>query len=84
MSRAQRLTVVLALNLTLVTGLVAVGAAAHSLAVLAEGGDYLLLVAASAADRLLTRTPQVDGPAGDVRPRRPPGCLSASAGREAG
>jgi cobalt-zinc-cadmium efflux system protein len=91
-----------------VASLVAVGAAAHSLAVLAEGGDYLLdaagvgvallalrlsarlptrarpeghpnatsvaalinagwllllelLVATSAADRLLTRTPQVDG-----------------------
>jgi cobalt-zinc-cadmium efflux system protein len=105
---ASRLTVVLALNLALVAGLVAVGAAAHSLAVLAEGGDYLLdaagvgvallalrlsarpgtpahpevhpnatsvaalinagwllllelLVAALAADRLLTGTPQVDG-----------------------
>jgi cobalt-zinc-cadmium efflux system protein len=104
----ERLAVVLALNLGLVAGLVAVGAAAHSLAVLAEGGDYLLdaagvgvallalrlsahsatrerperrptatsvaalinagwllilelLVAASAADRLLTHTPQVDG-----------------------
>jgi cobalt-zinc-cadmium efflux system protein len=42
MSRKQRLTVVLALNLLLVAGLVAVGIGAHSLAVLAEGGDYLL------------------------------------------
>lgn len=42
MSRTQRLTVVFALNLALVIGLVAVGVAAHSLAVLAEGGDYLL------------------------------------------
>ena len=42
MSRVQRLTVVLVLNLALVAGLVAVGAGAHSLGVLAEGGDYLL------------------------------------------
>jgi cobalt-zinc-cadmium efflux system protein len=42
MSRTQRLTAVLALNLALVLGLVAVGVTAHSLAVLAEGGDYLL------------------------------------------
>jgi cobalt-zinc-cadmium efflux system protein len=42
MSRTQRLTVVLALNLALVLGLVVVGVTAHSLAVLAEGGDYLL------------------------------------------
>jgi cobalt-zinc-cadmium efflux system protein len=107
-SRKQRLIVVLALNLTLVVGLVTVGVTAHSLAVFAEGGDYLidavgvgvallaislsarpasrarpaehlnatstaalvnggwllafeLLVAGAAADRLITRTPQVDG-----------------------
>jgi cobalt-zinc-cadmium efflux system protein len=107
-SRTQRLAVVLALNLALVAGLVAVGVAAHSLAVLAEGGDYLLdaagvgvallairlsarpasrarpagypdatsvaalinggwllvlelIVAAAAAGRLVTGTPQVDG-----------------------
>jgi cobalt-zinc-cadmium efflux system protein len=42
MSRVQRLGVVLALNLVLVAGLVAVGVNAHSLGVLAEGGDYLL------------------------------------------
>ena len=42
MSRTQRLGVVLALNLALVLGLVMVGVTAHSLAVLAEGGDYLL------------------------------------------
>jgi cation diffusion facilitator family transporter len=42
MSRTRRLLVVLALNLALVGALVAVGVAAHSLAVLAEGGDYLL------------------------------------------
>jgi cobalt-zinc-cadmium efflux system protein len=42
MSRTRRLTVVLVLNLGLVAGLVAVGVTAHSIAVLAEGGDYLL------------------------------------------
>ena len=41
-SRSQRLGVVLLLNLVLVAGLIVVGAAAHSLAVFAEGGDYLL------------------------------------------
>ena len=108
MSRTRRLTIVLVLNLALVVGLVAVGVRARSLAVLAEGGDYLLdaagvgvallaiglsgrpadrarpkgypnatgiaalinsgwllllelLVAGAAADRLLNRTPAVDG-----------------------
>lgn len=42
MSRAHRLAAVLVLNLGLVAALVAAAAAAHSLAVLAEGGDYLL------------------------------------------
>jgi cobalt-zinc-cadmium efflux system protein len=42
MSRTRRLQVVLALNLALVAALVVVGITAHSLAVLAEGGDYLL------------------------------------------
>ena len=42
MTRAARLVVVLALNLALVAALIVVGIAAHSLAVLAEGGDYLL------------------------------------------
>ena len=41
MSRIQRLTTVLLLNLGLVTALVIVGLAAHSLAVLAAGADYL-------------------------------------------
>ena len=36
------MTIVLVLNLGLVAGLVAVGLSAHSVAVLAEGGDYLL------------------------------------------
>ena len=42
MSRMSRLGVVLALNLALVAALVAVGITAHSVAVFAEGGDYLL------------------------------------------
>jgi cobalt-zinc-cadmium efflux system protein len=42
MSRTQRLLVVLALNLALVAALVTAGVTAHSLAVLAAGGDYLL------------------------------------------
>jgi cobalt-zinc-cadmium efflux system protein len=41
-SRVQRLFIVLALNLALVASLVIVGVTAHSLAVLAAGGDYLL------------------------------------------
>lgn len=42
MSRMQRLGVVFGLNLALVTALVVVGVTARSLAVFAEGGDYLL------------------------------------------
>ena len=104
MSRTQRLVVVLVLNLGLVAALVTVGITAHSLAVLAEGSDYLLdaagiavallairlsarpagrarpaatdvaalvncgwllvlevLVVGAAAERLITRTPQVHG-----------------------
>ena len=103
MSRTQRLVVVLVLNLGLVAALVVVGITAHSLALLAEGSDYLLdaagvgvallairlsapasrtrpsptdvaalvncgwllvlevLVVGAAAERLLTRTPQVHG-----------------------
>ena len=46
MTRKQRLTVVLLLNLALVAGLVVAGLTAHSLAVLAAGSDYLLDAAA--------------------------------------
>ena len=46
MTRVARLTVVLTLNMALVVGLVVVGAAAHSLAVVAEGIDYLVDAAA--------------------------------------
>jgi cobalt-zinc-cadmium efflux system protein len=108
MSRLRRLAIVLLLNLGLVAALVVTGVTAHSVAVLAEGGDYLLdaagvavalfaikaearssgrprpsgrpaatdlaalfnggwlllleiLVAAAAADRLVTGTPEVHG-----------------------
>ena len=46
MSREKRLTVVLLLNLVLVTALVLVGLLAHSLGVLAAGGDYVADAAA--------------------------------------
>jgi Co/Zn/Cd efflux system component len=46
-SRTRRLAIVLALNLSLVTALVIVGLAAHSLAVLAAGVDYLADAAAA-------------------------------------
>lgn len=49
MSRVQRLAVVLLLNLGLVTALVVTGLAAHSLAVLAAGADYLADAAAGVA-----------------------------------
>ena len=55
MSRAQRLSVVIALNLALVAGLVAVGVGAHSLGVLAEGGDYLLDAAGAGVALLAIR-----------------------------
>ena len=45
-SKQKRLTVVLALNLLLIAGLVVVGVRAHSLGVLAAGGDYLADAAA--------------------------------------
>jgi cobalt-zinc-cadmium efflux system protein len=66
-SRVHRLTVVLLLNLGLVAALVTVGLTAHSLAVLAEGGDYLLdaagVVVALLAIRLSARS--------SARPGRP-------------
>ena len=46
MTRDTRLWIVLLLNLVLVVGLVVVGIAAHSLAVLAAGGDYVADAAA--------------------------------------
>ena len=46
MTRTTRLTLVLLLNLALVAGLVAAGIGAHSVGVLAAGGDYLADAAA--------------------------------------
>ncbi|HCU92851.1 MAG TPA: hypothetical protein DHU96_08970 [Actinobacteria bacterium] len=46
MTRTARLTVVLLLNLALVAGLVVAGISAHSVGVLAAGGDYLADAAA--------------------------------------
>lgn len=73
MSRMRRLTVVLGLNLALVAGLVAVGITARSLAVFAEGGDYLLDAAGVAVTMFalwLSSRPS--------RPRRPAGRLNAT------
>ena len=66
MSRTQRLVVVLVLNLGLVAALVIVGITAHSLAVLAEGGDYLLDAAGVAVALLAIRVSA--RPASPVRP----------------
>src|SRR5712691_6815234 len=71
-SRAQRLIVVLVLNLGLVAALVTVGIAAHSLAVLAEGGDYLLdaagVTVALLAIRLSARPARRARPNGHATP----------------
>jgi cobalt-zinc-cadmium efflux system protein len=70
-SRKYQLTTVLLLNLALVTGLVVVGLAAHSLAVLAAGGDYLADAAAIGVSLLAiwlaSRPPTAARPQG--RPR---------------
>ena len=42
MNQSTRLSIVLALNIFMITGLVIVGLSSHSLGVLAAGGDYLL------------------------------------------
>jgi cobalt-zinc-cadmium efflux system protein len=71
-SRTRRLLIVLTLNLALVAGLVIVGITAHSLAVLAEGGDYLLDAAgvgvALLAIRLAGRPASRTRPAGRPAP----------------
>lgn len=68
MSRTQRLTVILVLNLALVGSLIAVGVTAHSIGVLAAGGDYLLdavgVAAALLAIRLSARPPDPARPGG--------------------
>jgi cobalt-zinc-cadmium efflux system protein len=64
MSRVHRLAVVLLLNLGLVAGLVTVGVTAHSVAVLAEGGDYLLDAAGVGVALLAIRLAKRPGRAG--------------------
>ncbi len=77
MSRTQRLAVVLALNLALVASLVAVGVSAHSLAVLAAGGDYLLDAAGVGLALLAIRLSA--GPASRARPGGYPNATSVAA-----
>jgi cobalt-zinc-cadmium efflux system protein len=69
-SRTRRLTVVLFLNLALVTGLVIVGIAAHSLAVLAAGADCLADAGAVAVSLLAIWL--ASRPPGGARPGRYP------------
>lgn len=68
MTRIHRLAAVLGLNLALVAALVVVGITAHSLAVFAAGGDYLLDAAgvgvAIVAARLAARPPSARRPGG--------------------
>jgi len=75
-SRTQRLLVVLALNLALVAGLATVGVTAHSLGVLAEGGDYLLDAAGVGVALLAVR---LSRPAGRARPHGRPNASSIAA-----
>lgn len=71
MNRQTRLGVVLGLNLILIVALMTVGLAAHSVAVLAEGVDYLADAAAIAvailAGWLATRPPTARRPDGYPR-----------------
>ena len=77
MSRTQRLAVVLVLNLVLVAGLVAVGVTAHSLAVVAEGSDYLLDAAGVSVALLAIRLSS--RPASRARPEGYPNATSVAA-----
>ncbi|MGH9088362.1 MAG: cation diffusion facilitator family transporter [Acidimicrobiales bacterium] len=74
MTRSARLRAVLGANLALVGALVAVGAAAHSLAVWAEGADYLADAAAVGvtllAIHLAHRPPTATRPGGFPRATR--------------
>jgi cobalt-zinc-cadmium efflux system protein len=76
-SRKQRLVVVLVLNFALVVGLVIVGVTAHSLAVLAEGGDYLLDAAGVGVALLAISLSAC--PAGRGRPEGRPNATSIAA-----
>jgi cation diffusion facilitator family transporter len=76
-SRKQRLAVVLVLNLALVAGLVTVGVTAHSLAVLAEGSDFLLDAAGVSVALLAIRLSA--RPASRARPEGYPNATSFAA-----
>jgi cobalt-zinc-cadmium efflux system protein len=73
-TREARLGTVLALNLTLIAALVIVGVAAHSLGVLAAGGDYLADAAAIGLSLLAIWLSHRPG-----TPRRPDGYPKATA-----
>src|SRR5438552_12716861 len=77
MTRTHRLIIVLMLNLGLVAGLVAVGVTAHSIAVLAEGGDYLLDAAGVGVALLAVRL--AARPASPTRPAGYPNATSIAA-----
>jgi cobalt-zinc-cadmium efflux system protein len=76
MSQAHRLVAVLVLNLGLVAALVAAAVTAHSLAVLAEGGDYLLDAAGVGVALLALRLAR---PAGRGRLSRRPNATNVAA-----
>jgi cobalt-zinc-cadmium efflux system protein len=76
-SRAQRLVVVLVLNLALVAALLVVGVTAHSVGVLAAGGDYVLDAAAVAIALIALALSR--RPATDRRPGGHPNALNIAA-----
>src|SRR5712691_743310 len=76
-SRTQRLIAVLVLNLGLIAALVTVGITAHSLAVLAEGSDYLLDAAGAGVALLAIRLSA--RPASRARPQGHPNATSIAA-----
>ena len=77
MSRKQRLAIVLVLNLALVASLVTVGVTAHSLAVLAEGSDFLLDAAGVGVALLAIHLSE--RPASRARPEGYPNATSLAA-----
>jgi cobalt-zinc-cadmium efflux system protein len=77
MSRTRRLAVVLLFNLGLVTALVITGLAAHSLAVLAAGADYLADAAAIGVSLLAIWL--AARPPGPARPRGYPNATNVAA-----
>lgn len=82
MSRADRLWIVLGLNMALVAGLLVVGLSAHSLGVLAEGADYLGDGAAIGVSLLAIWLSEQ--PASPRRPNRSPRATAIAAGVNSG